>query len=146
MVLEQPRWVLGLSQGLVWAVVLRGRVCVLPTAAVTALLQGLLLELPREASVQNLIYSKGNTLPLNSQCLQGPSEATLSATGWVRWDYLKLRSSSECRSQTLSLQVQTAGLRWELVGLHRDRQEPQLQNVENENEGSVFPQQKYKGI
>lgn len=48
-VLGPSRWVRGPSPGLVCAVVLRGRVCVLATAAVAALLQGLLLPLPREA-------------------------------------------------------------------------------------------------
>ena len=49
MVLEQLWWVLGLSQGLAWSVVLHIRGCVPPTAAVTASLQGLVLELPRGA-------------------------------------------------------------------------------------------------
>lgn len=56
MVLE-PLWgVLGLSQGLAWSVVLRVRGCMPLMAAVTASLQELVLELPREAwGVQNPI-------------------------------------------------------------------------------------------
>lgn len=98
MVSGELQWVLGLSQGLAGSVVLHVEGCVPPTPAAAASLQELVLEFPRGArgpKPYRLWVTAGKMLLLNNQGLRGVPVVTLSAVGWIRTSYVRLRLSSE---------------------------------------------------